>query len=302
MTFSDDAIKHSYDACHRVARRSGSNFYATFLRLPTEKRRAMEALYAFMRHTDDLVDAPQSVEVRRTSLQQWRDALAAALTTSADITPRDDRVADALLPAVADTVARFDIPPVHLEAVIDGVEQDLTKRRYQNFDELVWYCEHVASAVGLACICIWGFSGPEAIEPARQSGIAMQLTNILRDLKEDAQQDRVYLPAEDLLRYDYTADDLKQGITDERFDCLIAFQIERAERFYHEGEALQPMLSREGQRAFGLMMDTYHGLLQQIRRNPRDIMQRRISLGRPKKLRLLARWLLRSPEANVLAR
>ena len=194
--------------------------------LPAEKRRAMWALYAFMRHTDDLADGPAGDHSPQVALGEWREALESELgrAKKEEGTERREEGRErreerrekdspgdhsslfpplssllpspsSLLPALADTVRRFGIPPEHLRAVIDGVEMDLEGRRYETFDELRQYCERVASAVGMACIHIWGFSGHEAFEPARAAGIALQITNILRDLKEDAEDGRLYLPA-----------------------------------------------------------------------------------------------------------
>ena len=155
----------------------------------------------------------------------------------------------------------FQIPPEHLFAVLDGVEMDLDRRRYETFDELRQYCDRVASAVGLCCIHIWGFRGPEAFAPARQAGIALQLTNILRDLKEDAAAGRVYLPIEDLRQCGYSADDLLAGVADQRFRRLMAMEVARAERFYAEGAELLDWLAPPGRRMFGLLMATYRALL-----------------------------------------
>ena len=194
MSGEAPSIDASYALCRRMARQSGSSFYPCFFLLGREKRRAMDALYAFMRHTDDLGDNPQPVAARASAVRGWRASLAGALNGSWE-TPQHP-----LLPALADTVHRFHIPPEHLFAVIDGVEMDLAGRQYETFEDLAGYCRCVASAVGLACLHVWGYGGDEAREPADKCGLAFQLTNILRDLKEDAGQGRVYLPLEDLRR------------------------------------------------------------------------------------------------------
>lgn len=298
MTHARDAIESSYTFCRQMSRRAGSSFYAGFLLLPREKRRAMDALYAFMRHTDDLADAPSPVDQRRDSLAAWRAALAQALRDEecekSPIPPSALRPPP-LLPALADTVRRFHIPVEHLTAVIDGVEMDLDRNRYETFDELQLYCERVASAVGLACIHIWGFRGPEAIEPARQAGIALQLTNILRDLKEDAEQGRVYLPLADLRECGYSVDDLQSGVTNEPFLRLMRLEIARAEQYYAGGAELLELLEPAGQRIFGLMMATYRELLRMISRNPSEVFRRHMRPNRFKKLQLAARWSLLPP-------
>jgi phytoene synthase len=303
LSYPQPATCASYLSCRQMSRRAGSNFYPCFLLLPKPKRRAMDALYAFTRHTDDLTDNPEPVPVRRAALLRWRASLEAALSkapeTLADDGPRQDPragadrpPADVLLPALADTVERFCIPAEHLFAVIDGVAMDLDRASYDTFDDLVTYCERVASAVGLACIHIWGFRGKEAIEPARKSGIAFQLTNILRDVKEDAQQGRVYLPLEDLGRFGYSWEDLRAGAVDERFDRLMQFEIDRARRFYHEGAELFDRLEPDGRRIFGMMITVYHRFLERIGRRPRDVFRGRVGLSRWQKLRIAARWAL----------
>ena len=204
----NDELAASYVHCQQIARRSASSFYYSFLLLPKPKRQAMCALYAFLRQTDDLSDSADSATDRRAALETWRESLERATRGAFD---------DPLLPALADTMAGYSIPVDHLHAVIDGVEMDLEPLEYETFDELEAYCHRVASAVGLACLCIWGTTSERALEPARQCGVAFQLTNILRDLKEDAARGRVYLPREDLARFDYSSDDLRAGICDQRF-------------------------------------------------------------------------------------
>jgi phytoene synthase len=311
MNLPGDALCASYAACRRRCRRAGSNFSAGFLLLPRAKRRAMDALYAFLRHTDDLVDNPQPAPLRTAALGQWRAALEDALQGRFDLPPDDPQhpsppedpqvqAGRILLPALADTVRQFAVPPQHLRAVIEGMEMDLKQRRYETFQELKQYCQRVASAVGLACIHIWGFRTPEALEPARKCGIALQLTNILRDLGDDAQQGRVYLPLSDLRECHYTVQDLLCNVADKRFERLMALQVERAERYYREGAALLDVLARDGQRIFGMTMAVYWALLRKIQRRPADVFAGRIRLGRAKKLQLAARWTLLPPRLAAL--
>ncbi len=325
MNLDRETIDASYRYCRRMSRRAGSNFHAGFLLLPAEKRRAMWALYAFMRHTDDLADGPTDDRSPRDALAAWRSALELALNAprlrsrGEPIERREkgeegrekrDSSADnssfiihhsSLLPALADVVRRFRIPPEHLHAVIDGVEMDLDGRRYETFDELRQYCERVASSVGLACIHIWGFRGPEAFGPARAAGVALQMTNILRDLKEDAAAGRIYLPLADLRECGYSTDDLLASAAGERFRRLIAFEVARAERLYTEAAELLELLEPAGQRIFGITVATYRALLRKIAGNPEIVLQRRVRLGRAEKLRLVARWALLPPrKADLL--
>ena len=334
MSGAADAIAESRAHCRRVARRAGSSFYPCFALLNSPKREAMEALYAFLRRTDDIADGPEPLDQRRAALSQWRDEVTAGIRDqgsgirgqgsgeeqksesgnrkaeggpcpplSAFPSLRASLLASRpspLIPALADAVQRFRIPPEHLLAVLDGVAMDLDGRRYETFDELAHYCHKVASAVGLACIHIWGFCGEAAFEPARQCGLAFQLTNILRDLKEDLSRGRVYLPLSELRECGYSTEELLRGPADQRFDRLMALQIDRARRLYREGAELYGFLEGDGHRVFGMMTATYHALLQKIASRPRHVLTGRVRLGRWQKLRIAARWRLLPPRRSSL--
>ncbi len=202
-----------------------------------------------------------------------------------------------MFPALVDTVARYGIPHEYLFGCIDGVEMDLTERTYASFADLEDYCYHVASVVGLACIHIWGFSDPAAIAPVRDLGVAFQLTNILRDLKEDAERGRVYLPEEDLRRFGYSRDDLGRGVRDSRFRDLMNFEIARAEEFYKRGAALLPYVSRDSRAALRAMTGIYHGLLGEIRRRGGDVFTERVRLDALRKAGIAA-WSLVARSGN----
>ncbi len=311
MSLAPTIVQRSYAVCRRVAREAGSSFYPCFFLLPRPKRQAMEALYAFLRHTDDLGDSPRPDGSRREALLKWRatmeralhddlppdDALAARPRAHAPGQPRSD---GAILPALAHAVQAFHIPEKHLHEVIDGVEMDLDVHRYETFDDLAVYCRRVASAVGLACIHVWGFRGEGALEPATACGIAFQLTNILRDLKEDAGRGRVYLPLEDLRQCSYSAEDLLAGVADRRFERLMDLEMDRAHVHYRQGAELFGFLDRRGQRVFGMMVATYHRLLERIAREPRAVLARRVRLSRPEKGRIALRWALLPPQRAAL--
>lgn len=279
-----DEIAASYAHCRRIARRSASSFYYSFLLLPKPKRQAMCALYAFLRRTDDLGDSPAPTAERREALVNWRHAL---------VECQAGLYADPILPALAHTLLTFSIPLEYLHAVIDGIETDLEPVAYESFSQLEEYCYRVASVVGLACLRIWGSIHPSAERPARQCGIAFQLTNILRDLGEDAARGRVYLPREDMDRFAYRAEDLKAGVRDERFRALMRFEIARAETFYVEAAELEPWLAPDGRRVFGSMMSVYRALLNEIKRRDGDVLGARVRLSRWRKMRIATRWLLR---------
>jgi 15-cis-phytoene synthase len=271
-------LTESYAVCQRAARQAASNFYFSFLLLPPEKRRGMWALYAFLRHVDDLADDTScDIPGRQAALVELRKQLDEALAGSSS---------EPILRALADTVRRYQIPTAYLTAAIDGVEMDLSGVRFETYDDLELYCYRVASVVGLACIHIWGFRGAEAVEPARKCGLAFQLTNILRDVREDAEHGRVYLPCADLRQFGYAPNDLLQGEIDERFHRLMQFEIARAEQLYAAAAPLEGYLDRDGRRVFRAMSDTYRKLLEKIKRRPTDVFRHRIRLNRWEKLRI----------------
>lgn len=289
-------LSASYALCQQIARRTARNFYYTFFLVPREKRLAMGALYAFLRHTDDLGDNPRPIEMRREALRRWRQALDRAW---------DDESSHPILPALCDTVARYQIPRQYLYDVLDGVEMDLQGRRYATFDELREYCYRVASVVGLACIHVWGFRGDEAYEPARQCGLALQLTNILRDVQEDLEQDRVYLPQADFERFGCTIDDLRCKTPGARLRALMHFEIARAESLYEAGAALDPWLDPSGRPIFHAILSTYRALLEEIKRRDGDVFSRRVSLPTWRKLHIAGRSVWTAPPwtlANGLSR
>ncbi len=255
----------------------------------------MYALYAFMRHSDDLADSPRAGSNAVDSLRQWRQALVASLDESNIVSPPEillpgDAVGASLLPAVTDTIRKFGIPVEHLHAVIDGVEMDLSPQTYKTFAELEVYCERVASAVGMSCIYVWGFTGPEAFAPSRSAGLALQLTNILRDLKEDAAQGRIYLPLEDIETCGYSVEELRAGVVNQGFMRLMELEADRAQAYYRQADALLLCLHPDGQRIYGLMMATYQALLVAIRRRPAEVFARRVRLSHAHKLWIAARW------------
>jgi phytoene synthase len=262
-----------------IARQSASNFWFSFLLLPREKRRSMNALYAFLRQTDDLGDNDRPVENRRSDLVAWRASLAKAV---------DHDFTDPVLPALIDTVEKYGIPIELLDAAIDGVESDLDRTHFETFDELEQYCYQVASTVGLSCVRIWGYTSDAAFVPARACGVAFQLTNILRDLGEDARAGRVYLPAEDLKRFDCSTDDLLQSNTNERFARLMEFEIRRAEDSYEQAAELLNYLTHDGRRVYAAMLATYRGLLEEIRKSSGDVLHRRIRLPKWRKVQIAA--------------
>jgi 15-cis-phytoene synthase len=284
------SVVESYDHCRRLAKRTARNFYYSFLTLPRERRRAMCVLYAFMRVTDDLGDSAEPVAVRVAALKQWRESLLRACQTGVFNHP--------VLPALADLIHRDNIPVSYLLDVIAGVEMDLAPVAFATFDQLAGYCYHVAGAVGLACIHLWGFHDDRAPAAAIDCGTAFQLTNILRDLREDTERGRVYLPREDLDRFHLTTADLAGmnragGGHDERFVRLMQFEVARAREYYARARTLQEYLDPPGKPILETMLRIYGGLLDEIERRGYDVFSGRVELSPWRKICVAAHTLAR---------
>jgi phytoene synthase len=263
-------LARSYAFCERLARREARNFYYAFRVLPRDQRLAMCALYAFLRIADDLSDGPGPPDAKRPLLAAWRRRLHQALAGS---------YSHRLHAALHHTVQSHAIPCEYLEAVLDGVEMDLEPVRFNTFGDLYPYCYRVASAVGLACIHIWGFDDPRAKVHAEAAGIAFQLTNILRDLGEDAGRGRVYLPSEDLERFGYPADRLGRHERDEHFRALMRFEVERARGYYDAAGPLVELLRPGGRAVYLVLSRTYRALLDAIERRDYDVFSSRVRLS-----------------------
>lgn len=278
----NSSLARSYTYCETLARREAGNFYNGFRVLPRGQRLAMCALYAFMRIADDLSDEPGSVDSKRRQLAGWRAGLRAASA---------GRFSHPLHEALHHTIHSFGVPLRYLEDVIDGVEMDLEPVTFDTFADLRVYCYRVASAVGLACIHVWGFTDDRARGYAESAGLAFQLTNILRDLGEDAARGRVYLPRDELTRFGYDAAGLGRGVRDQRFHDLMRFQVERARNHYREAKPLAALLPPPGRAVFLVLSRTYAALLDAIERRDYDVFSSRVCVSRWKKLCLVARAL-----------
>lgn len=278
----DQALAESYRLCRELARRTARNFYYAFRVLPAEKQTAMCALYAFFRRTDDLGDEPGSKERKRAALDAWRTALRRAWSSA----PGDPIEADdPLLPAIIDTARRYAIPYEYFATAIDGVESDLERTTFATYAELDEYCYQVASVVGLASIHVWGFDArPSAYEAAKRCGYAFQLTNIVRDVVEDANLGRTYLPLEALARHGVDVAQLREPkpadrAAQEHRRALIREVAERAEAYYRDAAELVPHLSRDGRAVYAAMREIYHALLVKIRRRDYDVFTTRVRLA-----------------------
>jgi phytoene synthase len=268
----DPLLEESYRFSAGIARREARNFHLAFRLLPRDKRRSMCALYAFMRHTDDLADEPAAVDEKIDALERWQADLDAALAGESPRWPG--------LLALAHTVSCCGIPPARLHEVIEGVSMDLSPRRYASFDELAVYCYHVASAVGLCCIHIWGYEsdGGRAERLAEACGTALQLTNIIRDVREDAESGRVYLPADEMARFGVEPADLTANRTGPRLRDLLEFQARRASEFYAEARGLVPLIEPVGRPVLMAIVGIYRALLEEIVLGDFDVLSRRVSV------------------------
>ena len=262
----------SYAFCRRIARTRARNFYYSFLLLSREQRDAMCAIYAFMRYCDDISEGESA---SREALDRWRRDLDRALAGEYGDNP--------LWPAFHDTVQQYKIPCQYFHEMIDGVSSDIEPRRIQTFDELYRYCYQVASVVGLTIIHIFGFESEEALPLAVKCGIAFQLTNILRDVREDAENQRVYIPAEDVARF---GADL--GKRDENFIRLMEFEAQRARRYYDDSRPLIGLVEKRSRASLWALIEIYRRLLARIEGSNFDVLARRIRVPTLEKLGILA--------------
>ncbi len=275
MGLDEISLPRSYAHCDKISRTQAANFYPAFRVLPTPQKKSMCALYAFLRIADDLSDEPGALEQKQKALADWRQGLEGALSGT---------YTHPIHPALHHTVEKYAIPPEYLHAAVDGVEMDLQRVNYNTFKELQNYCFHVASVVGLSCIHIWGFRDESAKEYAILAGIAFQLTNILRDLGEDAARGRIYLPAEDLQRFGYDREQLLRGDCNRHFKEMMEFQVSRARDYYQQAWPLVPMLSPPGRAVFLVMARTYRSLLDAMEKQDYDVFTKRVRLSRWQKL------------------
>ena len=273
-------VEESYAFCERVARTQAKNFYYSFLLLSRPQRQAMCAIYAFMRYCDDLSDA-EDVTDRAGAIARWQADLDSALAGNAPENP--------VWPAFSDAVARYRIPHEYFRAMIRGVSSDLEPRHIQTFQELYDYCYHVASVVGLTIIHIFGFDDPRALELAERCGVAFQLTNILRDVREDAEHGRVYLPEEDLERFGVNPEELRGPALSSGLRSLLAFEADRARAYYLESEPLLDMIHSESRASLKALIGIYARLLERISDSGYEVLGERVRVPAWEKIWILAR-------------
>lgn len=290
------ALTQSYEHCREVVQASGSNFAWAFWLLPREQRLAMYALYAFARITDDLGDgelenaAGTTTAARQRALTLWRHGVNASLSYQpiAAESPGAD-----CLPAIADMVQRCGVPQALLHDLIEGVTSDLAGQPMRNWAELQRYCYLVAGTVGIACIHIWGYRDERALALAEVCGQAFQLTNILRDVREDAQRGRLYLPLDELQQQGFDVTSWPPSQPNDAFDAVMTFQIARAKQLYEQASEIERYLTPRGIRVFRLMFARYQAILLQIERAPRVVLKQRVTLSTPQKLKVAFHQLCR---------
>ena len=261
--------------CQQKTAQSGSSFYYSFLFLPPERRRAITALYAFCREVDDTVDEASDQSVARIKLAWWRNEV----TQMYSGTPTHP-----VMLALKPHIQPYDLKQEHLQAIIDGMEMDLDQSRYLDYPNLKKYCWHVAGVVGILSASIFGVTNPKTLQYAETLGLAFQLTNIIRDVGEDARKGRIYLPISELQQFNVTAADLLNARHSEKFEALMKFQAGRAQKLYDEAFALLPKEDRRAQRPGLMMAAIYRTLLDEIERDGFHVLTQKISLTPLRKL------------------
>ena len=311
---SDSQLAVAYAVCRDITKTAAKNFYYAFLVLPAPKRQALYAVYAFMRRCDDIADdGGFTAHERRLKLGAWVEAFHQSQAGK----PTDDPVQLAL----ADAVRRFQIPPVLLDQLAYGTAMDIEDRgperargssaisgtpegivekiaapplvQYKTFDDLYLYCYRVASVVGLVCIRIFGYRDPAAETLAERCGLAFQLTNIIRDVKEDAAMDRVYIPQEDLMKFDIAPSELRAGKDLDRIRPLLAREADRAREFYRSADELIPLINEDSQPALWVLVTIYRRLLEKIAQRGFDVFKEKIQLTTREKLTVLGKGFLK---------
>ncbi|MGA8429029.1 MAG: phytoene/squalene synthase family protein [Candidatus Sulfotelmatobacter sp.] len=291
----------AYSVCRGITRTAAKNFYYAFLLLPRRKRESLCAVYAFMRRCDDITDDPTlTLPERRRKLDQWLDGLHLAQQNH----PTDDPI----FLALTDTQRRFHISAGLLDELAHGTAMDIEEPaldasqedeplfalqpslvRYRTFEDLRVYCYRVASVVGLVCIHVFGYRDPQAEPLAERCGLAFQLTNIIRDIKEDALLGRVYLPAEDLAKFGLSAEDILAAPDPARLRPLLSMEADRAREFYRAGDDLIPYIAEDSQPALWVLINIYRRLLEKIAERQYDVFTAKVSLTVSEKLRILGK-------------
>jgi phytoene synthase len=293
----DRSVAASYSECHRIARAAQSNFYHAFYLLPKPKRDGLAALYAFMRLVDDVADVGENVETTKRGLARWRAAFDEAHTGRPQIfdgtaaKPLGEGRVDGriVLPALVDTMCRYKMPARYLHDLISGAEMDLTVKSYPTFDRLREYCYRVAGTVGLTCTHVFGFSNPRALDLAEKLGLAFQLTNIVRDVHEDAALGRTYIPDEDLGRFGVSPEDFSRNESTLGIREVLRFEANRAWSIYEECRDLLDLVDADSRAALWLLVHTYSALLARIESVDFAVFGERVRLSKAEKIMFMGR-------------
>jgi phytoene synthase len=283
-------LRAAYSVCRHIARSAAKNFYYGFMVLPAAKRDALSAVYAFMRRADDIADDPAIPQDQRCAkLKDWMESLRRVA--------QGEKTDDPVLLALADAQKRYNIPLELLEKLVHGTAMDVAQSgpalQYETFDQLHDYCYHVASVVGLICIRIFGYRDPRAEALAERTGIAFQLTNIIRDVKEDWEMGRVYIPREDLNSFGLEPHVFRNGAAATALRPVLAFEARRAREYYRSAEELLPLIDDDSQPALWTLVEIYRRLLGRIAQRNYDVFSQRVGLSTTEKLSVLARGFLR---------
>ncbi|GGI98284.1 phytoene desaturase [Alicyclobacillus cellulosilyticus] len=272
-------LTQAYKACERVVRKAGSSFYYGMRLLPPAKRSAIYAVYAWSRACDDAVDEHQGQDARERLQRVWEMyQRAAGSGYASDPHP--------LVQALGDTIRRFHLPEEPFASMMEGMQMDMQLVRFRTYAELQHYCECVAGTVGRLCVHIFGYKHPDALKLAVDMGIALQLTNILRDLREDVERGRVYLPLEELAEAGYALEDLRNLRYTPAFEVLMQRQVARARQYYERAQRLFPLIEEDSLRCLHLLYAVYYELLQQIEANRFHVFDVRIRVSTPRKMQL----------------
>ena len=292
-------LSSSIQACRQLTKQANSNFVPAFALLPKEKRQAIEILYAYNRFTDDIADSSNTSHCRLQKLNQWKNSLNAILNNSNEPLPDCDGLV--YLPALKMIVDKYEIPKEPFFQLIDGMKTDIERKPFATFDDCLTYCDQVAGSVGIASLSIWGTARPLAsecvLDAAKACSIAFQWTNIIRDLREDYQSGRIYLPQSDLQFFDITPAQFgtmlegSPGKPNEKLYNLLAFQLDRCKTYYERSLPLFEFINRDSLRAFGLMWNYYYALYVKMVGNPMLVTQStRLRLPFLQKVRLWLCW------------
>ncbi len=270
-------VYSAYQVCQQITKREAKNFYYGFISLPEPKRRAIHAAYAFSRQCDDAVDSQGLHTEKLLALEEASIRLHQCYAGNPT---------DPVMLALHDAVTRYHIPSTYFEALLEGMAMDIETTRYRTFEELRAYCYRAASVIGLICLEIFGYRQPQAKTFAIDLGIAMQLTNILRDLKEDAERGRIYLPQQELRDFGVSEEDILTGHLTGQFRALMRYQVRRARKYFASGIRLLPLLPPRSRMCTAVLQGIYAAILERIEDADYDVFKKRISLSTLEKTQL----------------